>query len=126
MAVIGFVIALLVIGSFSLWVVQLTSASARSSLSHFYSLGAFYAAESGMEMAMRELNASPANDIDSDGTIGTISNNGNDADDPSLITGSFSVQKVGTSPPIYQATGRPAQSGSPWTSFRRVIEARIE
>ncbi len=79
-----------------------------------------------MEMAMRELNATPANDIDSDGTIGTISDNGNAADDPAILTGIFYVQKVSVTPPLYRANGRPVQTGSPWTSFRRVIEVRIE
>ncbi|MBK8268358.1 MAG: hypothetical protein IPK83_08670 [Planctomycetes bacterium] len=79
-----------------------------------------------MEMALRELNATPSSDIDSDGTIGTISNNGNSADDPTIATGTFYVEKTSTSPPLYRATGRPKVTGQPWTTYRRVIEARIE
>lgn len=126
MAVVGFVVMLLVMGSFALWLSHLTGATSRSSVSHLYSTGAFYGAESGMEMALRELNSSPASDIDSDGTIGTISNNGNSADDPSIATGMFFVEKTSASPPLYRATGRPKVTGSPWTTYRRVIEARLE
>lgn len=126
MAVVGFVAALLVIGSFALWVSQLTASTSRSLLSHLYSTGAFYGAESGIEMAMRELNASPATDFDSDGTIGTISDNGNDADDPTISTAVFRTEKIGASPPLFRSTGRPSATGSPWSSYRRVIEARIE
>ncbi|HWL94703.1 MAG TPA: hypothetical protein VNT79_14370 [Phycisphaerae bacterium] len=124
MAVVGFVIALLVIGSFALWLFQLSAVTARSTMSHLYSTGAFYGAESGIEMSLRELNQN--NDIDSDGTIGTISDNDNTADDPDVVTGAFFVEKSSTSPPLYKATGRPAQTGSPWTTYRRIIEVRVE
>ena len=125
-AILAFVMALLVIGSFALWLFQLTAATSTSSLSHYLSMGAFYAAESGLEMAMRELNQSPPNDNDSDGTIGTISDNGNPADDPALVTGAVFVEETGSRPDTYQATGRPVQGGAPWTDFRRVVEVRIE
>lgn len=126
LAIVGFVVMLLVIGSFALWLSQLTSATSRTTLSHLYSTGAFYSAESGIEMALRELNSTPASDIDSDGTIGTISNNGNSADDPSLAMGTFFVDKTSNSPPLYRATGRPADSAAPWSTYKRIIEARIE
>ena len=125
-AIIAFVAAMLVIGSYALWLFQLSAATALSSLSHFYGTGAFYAAESGLEMAMRELNATPANDFDSDGTIGTISDNGNAADDPALTTGRFSVTQTSVSPPLYQATGHPFVTVSPWSGFERVLEIRAE
>lgn len=124
MAVIGFVIALLVIGSFALWLFQLNAASSRSTLSHFYSTGAFYAAESGLEMALRELNL--GNDIDSDGTNGTISDNDDPTDDPSVATGAFFVERDDDDPKLYRAVGRPVLSGAPWSSYRRVIEIRLE
>lgn len=125
-AIIAFVAALLVIGSYALWLFQLSAATALSSLSHYYGTSAFYAAESGIEMAIRELNASPANDFDSDGSIGTISDNGNAADDPTLSTGRFTVTQSSVSPPLYQATGRPDVSAAPWSGFRRVLEVRAE
>lgn len=108
-AVISFVVALLVIGMFSLWTLQLSATSAISYMGHFNSTGAFYAAESGLEMALKEI--SDGNDSDSDGVIGTISDNGTDADDPALGTGSFVVQVSGSQ---YTATGR-------WRGYRRVL-----
>ncbi len=125
-AILAFVMALLVIGTFALWMLQLTATATTSTLGHFFSTGAFYAAESGIEMAVRELNAAPPSDFDSDGTIGTISDNGNPADDPTLVSGVVSVGQVTTSPPVYRATGRTLQTTSPWSSFTRTIEVRIE
>lgn len=111
---LAFVVALLVVGSLSLWALQLTAAGSMGSLAHFSSTGAFYAAESGMEMALRE--ASQGSDIDSDGTIGSISNNGNDADDPALTTGTL---HVGVSGKFFTATGA-------WRNYKRVLEVEIE
>ncbi len=121
-AVLSFVAALLVIGTLALWLFHLTAVSATATLGHYYSTGAFYAAESGLEMALREL--AQANDIDSDGTIGTISDNGNDADDPSLATGAVHVSNPAAS--THEATGRPIQSAAPWNDFRRVIEVQAQ
>lgn len=123
MALIAFVAAMLVIGTFALWILQLTAATTTSSLAHYYSTGAFYAAESGLEMAMFELNW---NVTDSDGTIGTISDNGNPADDPALTTGAVFVQEIGGSPPVYRANGRPVLTAAPWSDYRRIVEASIE
>ncbi len=123
-AIISFVMAMLVIGSFALWLFQLTASTSTSSLGHYFSTGAFYAAESALEMAVREMNES--NDIDSDGAIGTISDNGNAADDPALVSGAGFVQQIGTSPPLYEAAGRPVQATAPWSTFSRVVEARVE
>ena len=120
-AIISFVMAMLVIGSFALWLFQLTASTSISSLGHYFSTGAFYAAESGLEMAIREINQS--NDFDSDGTIGTISNNMIDSDDPALVSGAVFVS---SSPPLYLATGRPVQATTPWSTFSRVVEVRVE
>jgi len=125
-AIIAFVAVLLVLGTMSLWVLQHTASGSIASMGHFFGTGAFYSAESGLEMAMRELNASPPNDIDSDGTIGTISDNGNDADDPALASGAVVVTQSGTTPPTYEAQGRSVQSGEPWGRIRRVIEFQTE
>lgn len=125
-AIIAFVAALLVIGSYALWLFQLSASTSLSSLSHFYGTSAFYAAESGIEMALREMNASPANDFDSDGAIGTISDNGNPADDPALSTGRVTVTQSSVSPPLYQAEGRPDVGTAPWSGFRRIVEIRAE
>ena len=123
-AVISFVAALLIIGTLVLWLFQLTTTTSTTTLGHYYSTGAFYAAESGIEMAVREV--SQGNDIDSDGTIGTISDNDNENDDPALASGAFFVQKVGTTPDTFQAIGRPFESSGAWSTCRRVIEAQTE
>jgi hypothetical protein len=125
-AVLAFVAALLVIGTFVLWLFQLTASTSISSLGHFISTGTFYAAESGMEMGLRELNQQPATDIDSDGLVGTISNDGNLANDPALASGAFCVERVSTTPPTYRATGRPTIATAPWSSFRRIVEVQAQ
>lgn len=53
---------------------------------------AFYAAEAGMNMAIREemLNA----DSDGDGAIGSISDDGNDANNPTLGLAQFKVTRA--------------------------------
>jgi len=113
-AVVAFVAALLVIGTMVLTVLQTSAIGSRSYLAHYWSTGAFYAAESGIEMAIRESNQ--GSDIDSDGAIGTISNNGNSADDPALSTGTFSVS---FSAKVYTAAGA-------WQGYRRTVEATTE
>lgn len=125
-AIIGFVVAMLVIASMALWLCQVTASTNSSFLAHFYSTGALYAAESGIEMSLRELNNSPQTDIDSDGGIGTISNNGNAADDPRLSTGAFFVEQTGANPATYRATGRPVQTAAPYSNFTRVIEFQTQ
>ena len=52
---------------------------------------AFYAAEAGANMAIRELMVST--DFDGDGVIGTISDDGNSANDPSISGGRVLVTK---------------------------------
>lgn len=113
-ALVAFVTALMVIGTMTLTVLQMTAVGSHSHLAHYRSNGAFYAAESGIEMAIREMNQ--GSDIDSDGTIGSISNNGNAADDPTLASGSFNVSLAAK---IYTATGT-------WLTYKRTLEATTE
>lgn len=121
-AIVAFVAAMLIIGTLVLWLFQWTASSSVAASGHYLSTGAFYAAESGIEIALRELTRSTPTDIDSDGTIGTISDNGNPADDPTLATGVVYVQKLSTTPPTYRAIGRTVQTAVPWNSYRRVVE----
>lgn len=126
-AVISFVAALLVIGTLALWLFQLTATSSLSALGHYYSTGAFYAAESGLEMALREI--TQASDLDGDASdsgvpFGTISDNDIDADDPALATGAVCVEQWSTSPERYRATGRPTHPAAPWSTYRRTVEIR--
>lgn len=125
-ALVAFVAALLVIGTLVLWLFQVTSAASTASLSHYISTGALYAAESGVEMAAREIGFGQDFDNEGTGTLGTISNNGNAADDPALSTGAFAVEQVSASPAVYRAIGRPSQTAEPWTGFRRIIEFRTQ
>lgn len=66
---------------------------------------AFYAAEGGINMAMRE--AMEDDDEDTDGTIGEISDDGNAANDPVVGKGRVSVASVTVSDvTTLTATGR--------------------
>ncbi len=125
-AIVAFVAALLIIGTFGLVAFSLTASINAAALGHFYSTAAFYAAEGGLEMALRELTRSPPQDTDSDGGIGTISDNGNPADDPALDSGVFRVEQAGTSPPLYRAVGRPVGAGGLYAGYRRVVEIRLQ
>jgi hypothetical protein len=124
-ALVAFVAAMLVIGTLALWLFQVTAATSQGASGHFLSTGAFYAAESGVELALRETVHSPPTDIDSDGTIGTISDNGDAGDDPALGTGAVYVQSLHTTPPGYRAIGRTVQTMAPWSRFRRTIEVKM-
>ena len=125
-AILAFVTALLVLGSLSLWMFQISASTNDAAAGHFLSTGAFYAAESGFEMGLAELNSAPSTDIDSDGTIGSISDNANSADDPGLVTGKFYVTRTGTSPVIYRAYGKPVVTASPWCNYQRVLEIQAQ
>lgn len=128
-AIIAFVAALLVIGTMTLWLSQLSAATNSSSLSYYYSAGAFYAAESGVELTLAEYNGfgtTPSGDYDSDGIAGTISNNSNGGDDPALMTGKVYVEKTGNNPVTYKAWGRPVQTTTPWSTYRRVIQFQLQ
>jgi Tfp pilus assembly protein PilX len=58
-------------------------------VSRLDSVRAFYAAEGGMNMALREIML--ATDADADGTVGTISDDGNPANDPAFGDAQVSV-----------------------------------
>lgn len=82
------------------------------------SIQAFYAAEAGMNMAVREMQE--GTDEDGDGTEGTISDDGNSANDPTLGTGRvFVTISTSGSTDTLISTGR---SGS----AVRVIEVDLE
>ncbi|MCX5691866.1 MAG: hypothetical protein NTV94_19085, partial [Planctomycetota bacterium] len=78
------------------------------------SLRAFYAAEAGINMSVRELMA--GSDEDGDGTIGSISNDGNSSNNPGLSGGAtFEVTIAGGLPSMVVSNG--AAGGA-----RQVIE----
>jgi hypothetical protein len=79
-----------------------------SYLGHYFSSGAFYAAESGQELALREVRT--GSDLDGNGTAGTISAA------PSLPNGTISVDASGK---VYTATGL-------WEQHYRVTECTLQ
>jgi len=126
-AIVAFVAALLVIGTMTLWLFQLTATGSSSNMGHFYSACALYAAESGLEMALYEKNVGEPDHIDSSGTDGTISDDGNPANDPALVTGAFYVAPdPGGAPNTFRVTGRPQQAATAWTGIRRSLRYRLE
>lgn len=112
-AAVVFVAALLVVSTMALWVFQATAASTHGALGHLYASGAFYASEGGIEYGLREI--ALGGDVDGDGTMGSISNNGNDADDPSIGSGTFHVS---------YASNKLTSRGS-MQSRTRVLEATL-
>jgi type II secretory pathway component PulK len=64
-----------------------------TTVSRVQSARAFYAAEAGLNMAIRELMLNT--DEDGDGAIGSISDDSNDANDPAVSGASFSVSMAG-------------------------------
>lgn len=68
-------------------------------------LRSFYAAEAGMNMAIREMINN--SDEDGDGTIGSISNDGNPSNDPMLATARVhAVKTISGSTSILTSRGR--------------------
>lgn len=113
----GVLVALLILG---MSVMALT-VSARSltsgAVSELDGQRAFYACEAGMNMALREIyNGS---DEDGDGTIGSISNDGNANNDPSIGGARVTVSRTDGTVTTLQANGR---SG---TAVKR-MEATLE
>jgi hypothetical protein len=90
-AVVSIIIAMLVI---TLVMIGFVLAGARDqdlTVRRLETVRAFYAAESGANMAIREMIVDV--DGDGDGAIGTISDDGSDANDPSIGNGRVKVTK---------------------------------
>jgi hypothetical protein len=88
------------------------------SIRRLETIRAFYAAEAGANMAIRELMLNA--DGDGDGGIGTVSDDGNSANDPTVSSARFSVTKS-TSGPQTTLTSE-GRSGS----ANRKIEALLQ
>ncbi len=80
---------------------------------------AFYAAEAGINMALREVMQGA--DEDGDGTIGTVSNNGLASDDPNLSGGRASVSSATDTDGIITLSSQGRAGDS-----RRRVQARVE
>ena len=86
-----------------------------------FTVEAFYAAESGVNMAIRELMED--NDDDGDGTIGSISDDTNDANDPALGNARFVVTSATDTPLPGQITlTSQGRSGETRREMTSVIE----
>ncbi len=104
---IGIILVMsMVVGSLLVASVIVVSASEQGvGVERLNSARALYAAEAGINMAMREIFQNT--DADGDGTIGTISNDSNDATDPALGIARVVVTRVVGSPQTtYTSAGR--------------------
>ena len=101
-AVVGFItektsgklaygILALILATTSITYVALVGASQDATIHQWQSMQATYAAEAGLEMAMQEL--AKAEDTDSDGTVGGISDDGNPGNNPSVCTWTFPITR---------------------------------
>lgn len=78
------------------WSVVLSARDQDTTVQRLDTLRSFYAAEAGMNMAIREMINN--SDEDGDGTIGTISNDNNAGNDPQLSTARVYVVKTISGP----------------------------
>ena len=95
MAVIVIIVLLLI----AIFIIGIVSGSARdldSSARRLETVQAFYAAEAGVNMALRELKIN--SDEDSDGTIGSISDDATDGNDPAIGVARVVVSLTSTPP----------------------------
>ena len=116
-AIVAVLVLLVVVG---LIIVGMVSGGARDqdlTVRRLEACQAFYAAEAGINLSIRELLT--AVDEDGDGTAGTISDDGIDATDPAIGTARVVVTATGASPTVLTSTGR---SGT----ARRRVTASIE
>lgn len=107
-AMLAFVAAALMVTAGIFWLTEVSASSSVAYQGHFLSTGAFYAAESGAELALREANL--GSDLDGDGAVGTISLA------PALPNGSF-VAAVAAQK--YTSTGT-------WHDHVRITETTLE
>lgn len=81
-AAVAMIVLLLVVGMVVTGVVIGGARDHDLTVRRLETVQAFYAAEAGMNMAMRELHEKT--DADGDGTVGSISDDANDANDPAI------------------------------------------
>ena len=108
---------LLILATTSITYVALVGASQDATIQQWHALQAVYAAEAGLEMAMQELAQSA--DLDSDGTVGGISDDGNVVDNPSVGVGTVEVSYSEGASKVLTATGRASQA-------ERVVQVTLQ
>ena len=116
-ALVVVLLLLLILATTSITYVALVGAGLDGTINQWQSLQALYAAEAGLEMAMQEL--AQSEDIDTDGTIGGISDDGNAGNDPAVGLGSVDVSYTEGASPILTATGRAGQA-------ERVVQVTLQ
>jgi Tfp pilus assembly protein PilX len=113
------VVMAMLMGSLLVASMLVVQASERDvSIHRLESARALYAAEAGINMALREVYFNA--DHDGDGVAGTISNDGNDANDPAFNAARVIVTRVVVGPQTtYTSTGRSGDA-------RRSAQATVE
>ena len=87
---VAVLIVLLLMGLFVVGIVKVGARDQELGARRLETVRAFYAAEGGINMALREVTLGL--DEDNDGSIGTISDDGNDANDPMFGPASVQVE----------------------------------
>jgi len=95
---------MLILATTSITYVALVGDSQDAAMQQWRSLQALYAAEGGVEMAMQEL--AQDEDLDADGTVGGISDDGNTGNNPSVGSGTVEVSYTSGASQVIAATGR--------------------
>ena len=88
-AIVAMITTMLLLGLIGVGMVLGGARDQDLSIKRLETVRAFYAAESGMNMAIRELMVRA--DEDGDGAIGSISDDGNSANDPTIGSGQCNV-----------------------------------
>lgn len=117
-AVVAIILAMLVLGLVAIGMVLGGARDQDLTIRRLETVRAFYAAEAGTNMAIRELILSA--DADADGGVGTISNDGNANNDPNMGAARVYVTKTVAGPQTtLSSEGRSGQA-------LRTIEAVLQ
>jgi Tfp pilus assembly protein PilX len=117
-AVVAVIVSMLILSIIVVGSVLGTARDQDLTVRRLETVRAFYAAEAGANMAIRELILNT--DADGDGAIGSISNDGNSANDPTLSAAQVSVTRVVSGPQvILTSRGRSGQA-------QRAIETTMQ
>jgi hypothetical protein len=116
-AAAGMLVVMLVVSTVVVAIVLGGARDQGLTVNRLETIRAFYAAEAGMNMAIRELMVNT--DLDSDGAIGGISADGNDNNDPTIGAGRVHVTRVVSGQTTLTSQGRSGQA-------RRTIQAVLQ
>ncbi|MCH7797811.1 MAG: hypothetical protein IID28_05115 [Planctomycetes bacterium] len=116
-----FVVVLIVVELIIVSMVTSLSRDHSATIHRAFTVEAFYAAEAGVNMAIRELMED--SDEDGDGTIGSVSDDTNDANDPTLGNARFLVTSTPDTPlPGQRTLTSQGRSGETRREMTSVIE----